>query len=70
MTLTCIFCGNQEESDVAIEHPVCEREECMAAARRWGWKHWAESAVECQRSQDGEMMFRLRSQDGSQDGSL
>jgi hypothetical protein len=63
MTGTCCFCGAVEElpPDVApSETLVCDRPECTAKAREFGWHALLSQYIETKEGPDGTMMFRLR----------
>ena len=60
MTATCVFCGAEEETAEPVENPVCDRPECMAKAREWGWNRLLGSYIEVERAEDGTIMARLR----------
>lgn len=55
MIVHCIFCGSPEETDHEIERPVCDRPECVKAAKDWAINLMIEAKTE-----GGKTMFRLR----------
>lgn len=63
MTAKCIFCGAEEEVDHEIKHPVCDRPECVAQAKHWGYQQligeWMSRHVEVRQEEGEPTMFRL-----------
>ena len=58
MTLTCIVCGQQEESDHEVRLPVCEA--CIPKLRQQATRKFVEAYFETKLDERGRTLYRLK----------